>query len=68
MATDGESGLTLRATQHVEGFLSALAPYKNRSDGWIIGLNDSIGHLRESGEAHATGITRGAPLAPRSNE
>jgi len=38
------------AQYQVEGVITALAPYEERGDGWIVGMNQSIAHLSESGE------------------
>jgi sugar lactone lactonase YvrE len=40
------------AQYQVEGVITTLAPYELRSDGWIVGMNQSIAHLSESGEVH----------------
>jgi sugar lactone lactonase YvrE len=32
--------------------ITAIAPFQQRSDGWIVGMNQSIAHLSESGEVH----------------
>jgi sugar lactone lactonase YvrE len=46
------SDLTILHTYQVEGYVSAVAPFADRSRGWIIALNQSISHLAESGEVH----------------
>ena len=38
------------ATHHVDGVITAVAPFERRSDGWIVGMNQSIAHLSELGE------------------
>ena len=40
---------TIIRAHQVEGYLSAVAPFQDRSRGWIIALNQSIAHLDESG-------------------
>jgi sugar lactone lactonase YvrE len=42
--------LSIVSSYQVEGFLSAVAPYRLRSDGWIIATNQSISRLFESGD------------------
>lgn len=41
--------LSMLHSYQVEGYLSAVAPYAERSEGWIVGTNQSISHLYESG-------------------
>jgi len=43
-------GFSVLRTYQVEGFLSAVAPFAQRSEGWIVGTNQSIAHLQESGD------------------
>lgn len=47
---DETSGFRIERTYQIGGFLSAVAPFVNRDDGWIIGWNRSIAHLDESGD------------------
>jgi len=47
---DDAEGFRLTRTYQVDGFLSAVAPFTNRDEGWIVGWNQSIAHLEESGE------------------
>jgi sugar lactone lactonase YvrE len=42
--------LSIIRTYQVDGFLSAVAPFAQRSEGWIVGTNQSIAHLHESGD------------------
>ncbi|MFZ1062293.1 MAG: SMP-30/gluconolactonase/LRE family protein [Acidimicrobiales bacterium] len=60
--TSGE--LTIVRTYQVEGFLSATAPFEDRSKGWIVAVNQSIAHLHESGalDELARPEARNAPL------
>jgi sugar lactone lactonase YvrE len=38
------------ASYQVDGVITAVAPFEQRSVGWIVGMNQSIAHLNESGE------------------
>jgi sugar lactone lactonase YvrE len=49
-ASDGDQGLSITRTYDVGGYLSAVAPYENRDDGWIVGWNQSVAKLSESGQ------------------
>ena len=44
--------IDILATYEVEGVITAIAPFEERSDGWIVGMNQSIAHLSESGEVY----------------
>jgi sugar lactone lactonase YvrE len=37
------------AEYRIEGFITALAPYEDRSDGWIVAINESVAQLDEIG-------------------
>jgi sugar lactone lactonase YvrE len=39
------------ALYQVEGFITALAPYEDRSDGWIVAINATLAQLDETGKA-----------------
>jgi sugar lactone lactonase YvrE len=49
-ATADGTQVDIVAQYRVEGDLTALAPYEDRSDGWIIAMNQSVAHLDESGK------------------
>jgi sugar lactone lactonase YvrE len=38
------------AEYQVEGVITAVAPYDDRSKGWIVAMNQSVAHLDESGQ------------------
>jgi sugar lactone lactonase YvrE len=40
------------AQYQIDGAITAVAPYEDRSDGWIVGMNQSVAHLDESGKVH----------------
>jgi sugar lactone lactonase YvrE len=44
--------INILASYQVDGVITALAPFEQRNDGWIVGMNQSIAHLSESGEVH----------------
>jgi sugar lactone lactonase YvrE len=46
------TNIDILATYQVDGTITAVAPFELRSDGWIVGMNQSIAHLGESGEVH----------------
>jgi len=47
---DEMTGFRIERKYRVDGFLSAVAPFVNRDEGWIIGWNQSIAHLDEAGD------------------
>jgi sugar lactone lactonase YvrE len=40
------------AQYQIDGVITALAPYEDRRDGWVIAMNQSVAHLDESGKVH----------------
>jgi hypothetical protein len=42
--------IDILAICHVDVVLTAVALFEQRSDGWIVGMNQSIAYLSESGE------------------
>jgi sugar lactone lactonase YvrE len=59
-----DTSVELVRSYQVEGYLSAVAPFTERSEGWVIAMNQSIAHLDESGTVHelARPEERNAPL------
>lgn len=60
---DGEL-IDIVRTYEVGGTLTSLAPLENRSDGWIVALNQSISLLNESGELRELA----SPEVPHASE
>src|SRR5665213_1530540 len=48
-ATANGSQVDIIAQYSIEGFLTALAPMKDRSEGWIVAVNQSLALLDEAG-------------------
>lgn len=44
------SRVDIIAEYQVEGFITAVAPYEHRRDGWIVAINASVAQLTENGE------------------
>jgi len=40
------------AQYQIDGAITAVAPYEDRSDGWIVGMNQSVARLDEAGQVH----------------
>jgi sugar lactone lactonase YvrE len=49
-AVDEVAGLRITRTYQLDGFLSTVAPFANRDDGWVVGWNQSIARLEVSGD------------------
>jgi sugar lactone lactonase YvrE len=57
------------AQYQVDGVITAVAPYEDRSDGWIVAMNQSIAHLDESGRIQELARPEGhQPKEVRTND
>jgi sugar lactone lactonase YvrE len=51
-ARTDDTQISILASYQIEGVITAVAPFEQRRGGWIVGMNQSIAHLSESGEVH----------------
>ncbi|HEY1761455.1 MAG TPA: SMP-30/gluconolactonase/LRE family protein [Acidimicrobiales bacterium] len=57
------------ARYQVDGVITAVAPYEDRGEGWIVAMNQSIVHLDESGQVHELARPEGhQPKEVRTND
>jgi sugar lactone lactonase YvrE len=57
------------AQYHVEGFITAFAPYEDRRDGWLVAINASVAQLSENGEVRELASPEGHQAAEvRAND